>query len=476
MTIDFSQYVDLRPLDVQPADIYLDSVAVARTVLPDFSLRVGTPEDAMFQAISYMTALNVGAINRIPNSLMMGVTKLIGAPVDEGTRATLTAQITAISTSGATIPASTILAYELVQNDQVVQYLYYTDQILVIPAVGINDALPTGTVSCTSVTIGLVPDVSVDDELVVLSYDQSIYSAKCSGGFTNGTSMESTNDFLSRAVTYIQSLSRAHATKNQLQSFMISAYPDLITRAKVYDLTDSTGLLDVEEASVAGYVTIYAYGQNRLLTAPEKTELELDIASRSIAGLTIGVLDPPILNFFITATILYDSSITSEELSPQITGNLLEFFNPLNCQYSEEQLRYNSVLNAIQINSQVVHVSSLSVGFTRTATITGAVVSGASVTYTASNNFSVGQTVTVTGITPSGLNISNKVITARTATNFTVAASGGASGTYTSGGTATVTLPGWSGTSGSDLLYDKKGSLLQLTEGNILLTLEAYVS
>jgi len=476
MTIDFSQYVDLRPLDVQPADIYLDSVAVARTVLPDFSLRVGTPEDAIFQAISYMTALNVGAINRIPNSLMMGITKLIGAPVDEGTRATLTAQITAISTSGATIPASTILAYELVQNDQVVQYLYYTDQILVIPAVGINDALPTGTVSCTSVTIGLVPDVSVDDELVVLSYDQSIYSAKCSSGFTNGTSMESTNDFLSRAVTYIESLSRAHATKNQLQSFMISAYPDLITRAKVYDLTDSTGLLDVEEASVAGYVTIYAYGQNRLLTAPEKTELELDIASRSIAGLTIGVLDPPILNFFITATILYDSSITSAELLPQITGNLLEFFNPLNCQYSEEKLRYNSILNAIQINSQVVHVSSLSVGFTRTATITGAVVSGASVTYTASNNFSVGQTVTVTGITPSGLNISNKVITARTATNFTVAASGGASGTYTSGGTATVTLPGWSGTSGSDLLYDKKGSLLQLTEGNILLTLEAYVS
>ena len=111
MTIDFSQYVDLRPLDVQPADIYLDSIAIARTVMPDFALRVGTPEDAMFQAIAYMTALNVGAINRIPNSLMMGITKLLGAPVDEGTRATLTAQITAISTSGATIPASTILAY-----------------------------------------------------------------------------------------------------------------------------------------------------------------------------------------------------------------------------------------------------------------------------------------------------------------------------------------------------------------------------
>jgi hypothetical protein len=476
MPIDFTQFIDLRPLDVQPADIYLDSIAVARTVLPDFSLRVGTPEDAMFQAISYMTALNVGAINRIPNSLMMGITKMIGAPVHEGTRATLTAQITAISTSGTTIPAGTILAYEVVQNDQVVQYLYYTDEILVIDAVGINDPLPSGTVSCTSVTIGLVPDINTDDELVVLSYDQSIYSAKCSGDFANGTSMESTNDFLSRAVTYIQSLSSANTTKNQLQSFLVSAYPDLITRAKVYDLTDPGGTLDVDETDEPGYATIYAYGPNRLLTTAEKTEIKNDAVARSVAGITLDVLDPPLLNFFVNATVLYDSSVTSAALSSQITGNLIELFNPLNSQYVEERLRYNTVLNAIQLNSQVIHVTALSIGYTRTATITGASVSGPSVTYTANNNFSVGQTVTVTGITPSGLNIANKIITARNATTFTVGASGGASGSYSSGGTATVTYSGWSGADGNDLLYDKKGSLLQLTEGNILLTLEAYTN
>lgn len=476
MPIDFTQYIDLRPLDVQPADIYLDSIAIARTVLPDFSLRIGTPEDAMFQAISYMTALNVGAINRIPNSLMMGITKMIGAPVHEGTRATLTAEITAISTSGTTIPAGTILAHEVVQNDQVVQYLYYTDEVLVIDAVGVNDPLPSGTVSCTSVTIGLVPDVNTNDELVVLSYDQSIYSTKCSGDFANGTSMESTNDFLSRAVTYIQSLSGANTTKNQLQSFLVTAYPDLITRAKVYDLTDPGGTLDVDETDEPGYATIYAYGPNRLLTADEKTEIKNDAVARSVAGITLDVLDPPLLNFFISATVLYDSSVTSSAMSNQIIGNLLEIFSPLNSQYVEERLRYNTVLNAIQLNSQVIHVTALSIGYTRTATITGASVSGPSVTYTANNNFSVGQTVTVTGITPSGLNIANKIITARNATTFTVGASGGASGSYSSGGTATVTYSGWSGADGNDLLYDKKGSLLQLTEGNILLTLEAYTN
>jgi hypothetical protein len=476
MPIDFTQYIDLRPLDVQPADIYLDSIAVARTVLPDFSLRVGTPEDAMFQAISYMTALNVGAINRIPNSLMMGITKMLGTPVHEGTRATLTAEITAISTSGTTIPSGTILAQEVVQNEQVVQYLYYTDDVLVINAVGIDDPLPTGTVSCTSVTIGLVPDVNINDELVVLSYDQSIYSAKCSGDFANGTSMESTNDFLSRAITYIQSLSVANTTKSQLQSFLVSAYPDLITRAKVYDLTDPEGSLDVDESDIAGYATIYAYGPNRLLTAGEKTDIKNDAISRSVAGITLDVLDPPLLNFFINATVLYDSSVTSSALSSQIVGNLLELYSPLNAQYTEERLRYNTVLNGIQLNSQVIHVTALSISNTRTASITGASVSGTAVTYTANNNFSIGQTVTVTGITPSGLNISNRIITARNATTFTVGVSGGASGSYSSGGTATVTLPGWSGADGNDLLYDKKGSLLQLTEGNILLTLEAYAS
>jgi hypothetical protein len=485
MPIDFSQYVDLRPLDVQPADIYLDSISVARTVLPDFSLRVGTPEDAIFQAIAYMTALNVGAINRIPNSLMMGITKMLGTPAHEGTRATLTAEITAISTDGATIPAGTILANEVIQSDQVVQYLFYTDEILVINAVGVDDPLPTGMVSCTSVTIGLVPDVAENQNLIVLSYDQSIYSAKCLVGFANGSSMESTNDFLSRAVTYIESLSRAHATKNQLESFVSTAYPELITRTKVYDLTDSGGLLDVGEADASGYVTIYAYGQNRFLTTGEKESIALDVSNRSIAGLDIGVLNPPILNFYLYASVLYDSSITSEDLSAQIKGNLVEIFNPINCQYSEEKLRKNSALNAIQINSQVVHVEDVVVSWSRLFVLTHAEKINDSVRYFidtmsgAVNTLRVGQEVTVTGMTPSELNIVSKEITAVDATSFTVAASGVilANDIYYSAGTAEGKFTGWDYTElGSDPFYAKKGSLLRLNEEDIILVLEPYVS
>lgn len=74
----------------------------------------------------------------------------------------------------------------------------------------------------------------------------------------------------------------------------------------------------------------------------------------------------------------------------------------------------------------------------RTATITAATVASGTATYTAANHgFKVGQTVTITGITPTTLNINAKIITAVATNTFSVASSG-ASGAYTSGGTATA--------------------------------------
>lgn len=78
MPADFSEYVDLRPFDLNPGDIYLTSIDIARLTLPEFNLRVGTPEDAIFQAMAYMSALNIAAINRLPSRLMAGILLMMG--------------------------------------------------------------------------------------------------------------------------------------------------------------------------------------------------------------------------------------------------------------------------------------------------------------------------------------------------------------------------------------------------------------
>jgi len=401
MSADFSQYVDLRIMDVEPTSIYFDSINLARLVLPDFNLRPGTPEDAMFQAFAYMSALNINAINRLPNSLMLGVSKMLGFPINEGTRAVLNAQLTAISHDGAVVPEGTLLAFEIIQNDQILEYTFSTNEILTIASNAPGNPLPTGTVGCTSLVFGNIPEIPVDANLKILTYSQSLYSAKCVSGFVNGLNSETTDEFLNRATTYIQSVTSARTTKLQLQSYLLTSYPELITRAKVYDLTDSSGTLLNGESETAGYFTIFLYGPNRLLTTSEKDTILADVVERTTAGLDIGIIDSPLVTFDINATVLYDSTYDSTLVSDAIKGYVAERFSPRLCQYAEERVRYNEVLNAIQQNPAVVHVTAL---------------------------------------------------------------------TLTTVGGATY----WDSNIGNDLIYNKKGTLLNLTTSNITLTMTPY--
>ena len=86
MPADFRQYVDLTPYDADPTDIYLGAIRLARLTLPEFQLRQGTVEDALFQAFSYMQMLGVSAINRLPNRLMEGISRILGVTRDEDTQ------------------------------------------------------------------------------------------------------------------------------------------------------------------------------------------------------------------------------------------------------------------------------------------------------------------------------------------------------------------------------------------------------
>lgn len=94
MPADFSRYVDLTAYDADPTDIYLGALRLARLTLPEFQLRQGTVEDALFQACAYMQSLNVAAINRVPNRLMEGIARIIGITRVEGTRAKVNVTLT----------------------------------------------------------------------------------------------------------------------------------------------------------------------------------------------------------------------------------------------------------------------------------------------------------------------------------------------------------------------------------------------
>lgn len=478
MPADFRQYINLRPLDISPAQLYLDAVEVARTVFPNFDLRPGTIEDAMFQAFAYMSALNVGAINRLPDSLMLGIGKMIGTQYVDGQRATLNVTFTANSNNGATVPIGTVVTWSTpaVEGEAPITYAFETVEQLTIASNSPGNALPTGTVECSARDIGIMPVIQNGQSMAIASFSQSIYSAVAAGNFVQGSDADTVDEYLDRTVATIGSFSSAITTTSQASAFLSSLHPDTVKRVKAYDLTDKDGDLIIGDADVAGHVTLFVYGPERNLTNDEKTLYTSQIVSRSVAGLDIGIKNPVLLNFKITATINYLSNLDVTEVSKEIKQNLLTNFSPLNSQWSEEKLRLNDVLRSLYSNPSVHSVDSLAISKTDSSgsSITNAVIASGNVTYTANNTYSVGDQVIVSGITPNTLNsaATSRTITARTDTSFTVSAAG-LSGAYTSGGTSFATSPNWGNVSGNDILYYYKGSLLNLQPEKIVLTLNS---
>lgn len=472
MAEDFDTYIDLKPLDITPSQIYLDSIEVARTVFPDFNLRVGTIEDAMFQAFAYMSALNIGSINRLPDALFLGAIKMLGTSYKDGQRATMDVTFTANSNDGASIPAGTIIQHSIVDDDFDLSFVFETNELLTIAANGVDDPLPTGSVECTCQVVGIIPEIASGTSMQILSYNPSLYSAVSNGNFVQGDNAESLVGYLNRGVASLAAMSSALVTANQAKNFVIASNPNLVTRAKVYDLTDKDGTLLVGDADVAGHVTIYAYGPRRFLTSPEKTTILASVSEKSVAGLDIGLLDPILLDLRITASITHFSTIESSELKASLENELASLLSVDNSSWEEELVRYDDILAFFLGNPYIRNVTSLSLAITDTGTITNAVKSGNNVTYTCANKFAVGDLVTVTGITPSGLNSTQRAITARTPTSFTVV-NASASGTYSSGGTCTVAYPNWGSASGNDYLFSKKGSILNISPQKIVLTLTA---
>jgi hypothetical protein len=255
---DFSKYIDLRIFDAEPGDIYLEAIEQARLTLPEFNLRVGTPEDAIFQAASYISALSIAAINRLPDRLMEGIVSILGFSRQQAIAAEVDVTITLYTYSGGTVPAGTIFSYETLFEDEVTEFVFETTTAIVIDAVENpepGDDYPSASATVTCLTAGIIPPITTPGtELKVLSAGTNILTVETSANFANGINADEDSDYLSRAATYLRSLSSALNKATQVDSYILTQYPDTVGRVKTYDLTD--GDVDLGDISVSRSVDI----------------------------------------------------------------------------------------------------------------------------------------------------------------------------------------------------------------------------
>ena len=515
MPVDFSEYINLAIFDKEPGDIYRDAIELGRLTMPDFNLRVGTPEDAIFQAAAYISALNINAINRLPDRLMAGIVTMLGYERQQAIPAEVNVEITLGSYGGGTVPVGTVFSYDSLFEDEAQQYAFVLLSALEIGAVDpLLGEYPSAVAKVTSLEAGVIPPLAAGTELTVVTSGTDIVSAVIAtpSNFLNGLNADADVDYLSKATTYMRSLTSTLVRAAQVDAYLLTTYPGVVTRAKTYDLTDGdfdSGDLTVKRSigvtqthvgstvatiqtasphlfvvgdvieldfngstitsaagngtlityttstshallagqsvtvegvgaitgyngtftintvptattftvtnattgtatyngaltkvrlnsfsgqhtithvpttttfrftktgtsasasisgsayagqDVPGFVSVVGYGNNTMLTETQKVNILADVQSKSVAGLTINVVDPALVTLLISGTIAISQRYDQESLSHTIEDALVDYLSPANYPLNIDRIRHNQIVALISNIPGVVYVSSL---------------------------------------------------------------------------------------------------------------------
>ena len=301
MPADFSEYVNLKIFDKEPGDIYRDALEIARLSLPEFNLRTGTPEDALFQAMAYISSLNIAAINRLPNRLMSGIVSMIGFSRQEAVPAIVDATITLNTYNGGVIPAGTVFSYESTFEDELIEIGFQTTELLEIAEVDleISQDYPSASTTLVCLQGGIVPPLNDGASLTIVSSGLSIQSCTVNtpGNFINGVNADTDEQYLSKATTYLRSLTSALTKSTQVDSYLLTSYPDIISRAKTYDLTKN-GIAETKNITVNREIGVNKVYLNNNIATVETVEnhlyvvgdvVELEIFNNAASSIFNGV-------------------------------------------------------------------------------------------------------------------------------------------------------------------------------------------
>jgi uncharacterized phage protein gp47/JayE len=362
MPIDFSEYVYLVPFDVSPTAVYLDSIEYAKIALPEFQPRQGTPEDAILQAVSYISALNISAINRLPDRLMAGLVGMMGVEINDGTQAVIDVEFTCIDYDGTIVPQGTIVRYDYeFLGEQKSIYFETTEEGTIASVVYTGvEPLPTVTVEARAIDVGATLPIAAGTVLEIDTPTSSIIGATVDAFISNGTSPETTEQFLNRAVQFLGSLSSSFGRASQIDGYVLSTFASTVGRCKAYDLTNSASGLQWADADEPGYVTIFVYGINNALTIDQKSDILIDVQDRTVAGLELEVRDANIVDLEIAIQVAYSSSYESTVVQENVETVLTNYFSPINYRFTEgiKLSEFYSIASSVP---GVLYVQSLTV-------------------------------------------------------------------------------------------------------------------
>lgn len=397
---DWSDYVDLTPFDQTVSAILEESLTQARTLLPEWTPRVGQIETTMMEATAYQTANIVRAANRLPGATVETLLKLFNITRSNGVKATATVNITFTDTAGYTLPANTPLAY------------YGTDGSIFV---FLLDAAATATAGNSSVSGAAVTAQNVGTDfnavsngstLQVLSTVPYVSSVVLASKPSGGLNMETDSEYFTRAITTLSSYSSVLATESQLRSHVLTNYVGTVYRAKAYnkrrwaDRNMVTGggthtghvLLVVAGENVNGYSRSI---EDAIVSAANISSIQTAVTDKTATGLTIEVHNAELVGIGVAATIKRLDTAASGTVSSACETALQNYLDSDAWEWDTENdrvVRKNEIVSLLDGVTGVDYVSSVTLTLPE-ETVAAATTANLTATY-ANGTDGVGATLT----------------------------------------------------------------------------------
>lgn len=330
MPMDFSNYIDMTVYDQEPTTIYTNALEYARTTLPELTIRQGTPEDAILQAVSYISSLNIASINRLPNRLMLGILSIFGVSKHEGEFGVINVEFSSITYDGAVVPAGTLLRYDLDGMTPATSIYFQTIDDLVIDAIdgSTSPPLPSATVDARCKDVGLLPDIPNDVELIIESIVSGVLPPIVVSTISEGQNPETDNEYVARAQDYLGSLSSSFSKSTQVDGYILSTFNN-VTRSRTYDVTDFDISTAIGDEDVPGAITTFVYGRGKLLTSDEKYEILTSVYDRTIAGLKVNIEDAYVADVELELSVYINPAFSSSIVEANIRNALVHALSPV---------------------------------------------------------------------------------------------------------------------------------------------------
>lgn len=348
---DVKAYVDLSLDDRDAGDLLDEALALAATLLPDWSPREGQTESVLLELLSLIASEVIFALNRIPATVLEVLLAVFGVTRDDGAAATTLLQFTVNDLLGHVIPAGTRVSLDL--GAAVEPLLFATDVDLVIAA-GAN----TGQVAATAEDTGSGPNgtaagvpVALVDAVAAVN---AVVTAAVVGG---GRDPELDATYFARALLAFQGLTSTLLRAADFEAYAL-AQP-YVYRAKAIDLYNPAS--GNSPGADVGHVTVAVLGPGGVaVSGANKAALAAAMLLGCSAGLTVHIIDATITAVPVTATVRRFATSAAAAVQAAVIADLQAYLSPDTWEWSGT-VRYNELISLIDRSAGVDFVVSITV-------------------------------------------------------------------------------------------------------------------